>query len=47
MYLLGAGGFFLALLVSVVLHEAAHFHTARGYGMKATQFFVGVGPTRR
>ncbi len=44
-YLLGALGFFVALLVSVVLHEGGHFVMARRYGMKATQFFVGFGPT--
>ena len=44
-YLLGALGFVVALLVSVTLHEAGHFLTARRYGMKATQFFVGFGPT--
>ena len=44
-YLLGAVVFFVSLLVSVCLHEAGHFLTARHYGMKATQFFVGFGPT--
>ncbi len=44
-YLLGALGFVVALLLSVTLHEAGHFLTARHYGMKATQFFVGFGPT--
>ena len=44
-YLLGALGFVVALLLSVTLHEAGHFLTARRYGMKATQFFVGFGPT--
>ena len=46
-WLIAAGGlaFFVALLVSVTLHEAGHFLTARRYGMKATQFFVGFGPT--
>jgi membrane-associated protease RseP (regulator of RpoE activity) len=28
-----------------MLHEAGHFLTARLFGMKATQFFVGFGPT--
>jgi membrane-associated protease RseP (regulator of RpoE activity) len=44
-YLAGALGFLVALLVSVMLHEGGHFFTARRYGMKATQFFVGFGPT--
>ncbi len=44
-YLAGALGFLVALLVSVMLHEGGHFLTARRYGMKATQFFVGFGPT--
>jgi membrane-associated protease RseP (regulator of RpoE activity) len=43
--LIGALAFVLALLVSVVLHEAGHFATAKAFGMKATQFFVGFGPT--
>ena len=37
--------FIVGLLGSVMLHEAGHFLTARRYGMKATQFFVGFGPT--
>ena len=28
-----------------MLHEAGHFLTAKLFGMKATQFFVGFGPT--
>lgn len=36
---------FVGVLVSVMLHEAGHFATARRFGMKATQFFVGFGPT--
>ena len=44
-YLLGALAFVVALLLSVTLHEAGHFLTARHYGMKATEFFVGFGPT--
>jgi membrane-associated protease RseP (regulator of RpoE activity) len=37
--------FIVGLLGSVMLHEAGHFLTARRYGMKATHFFVGFGPT--
>ncbi|HEU0101849.1 MAG TPA: site-2 protease family protein [Mycobacteriales bacterium] len=44
-YLAGALGFLVALLLSVMLHEGGHFLTARHYGMKATHFFVGFGPT--
>jgi membrane-associated protease RseP (regulator of RpoE activity) len=35
----------LLLLVVVVLHEYGHYATAKLTGMKATQFFVGFGPT--
>ena len=42
---LGFVAFVLALLISVTLHEAGHFLTARRYGMKSTQFFVGFGKT--
>ena len=45
MELLGILAFIAALLISVTLHEAGHFFTARHYGMKATQFFAGFGPT--
>jgi membrane-associated protease RseP (regulator of RpoE activity) len=44
-YLIGVVAFVVALLASVVLHEAGHFLTAKRFGMKATQFFVGFGPT--
>jgi membrane-associated protease RseP (regulator of RpoE activity) len=37
--------FVVALLVSVMLHEAGHFVTAKIFKMKATQFFVGFGTT--
>lgn len=42
---IGIVAFVLALLISVVLHEAGHFVFAKKFGMKATQFFVGFGPT--
>ncbi len=37
--------FITALLVSITLHEAGHLVTAKRFGMKATQFFAGFGPT--
>lgn len=37
--------FLVALLFSVMLHESGHFVAAKKFGMKATQFFVGFGPT--
>src|SRR5208282_3324402 len=37
--------FIVALLFSVMLHEAGHFVTAKKFGMKVTRFFVGFGPT--
>jgi membrane-associated protease RseP (regulator of RpoE activity) len=44
-YLIGVLIFVVALLVSIMLHEAGHFVTAKAFGIKATQFFVGFGPT--
>ncbi|MFC4906325.1 M50 family metallopeptidase [Actinomadura gamaensis] len=37
--------FVVALLVSVMLHEGGHLLTAKRFGMKAVQYFVGFGPT--
>jgi membrane-associated protease RseP (regulator of RpoE activity) len=34
-----------ALLISVMLHETGHFVTAKRFGMKCTQYFIGFGPT--
>ncbi len=45
MMALGIIAFILAVGISVMLHEAGHFVTARLFKMKATQFFVGFGPT--
>ncbi|MBO2446824.1 site-2 protease family protein [Actinomadura barringtoniae] len=44
-FLLGAVAFVFALLVSVMLHEAGHLIPAKRFGMKASQYFVGFGPT--
>lgn len=43
--IVGIVAFVVALLVSVMLHEAGHFALAKTFGMKATAFFVGFGPT--
>ena len=42
---LGILGAIVVLLLSIMLHEAGHFLTAKHYGMKATRFFLGFGPT--
>lgn len=44
-FLIGVLIFVVALLVSVMLHESGHFLTAKAFGMRATQFFVGFGTT--
>ena len=44
-FLLGVAIFVVALLASIMLHEAGHFATAKMFGMKATQFFIGFGRT--
>jgi membrane-associated protease RseP (regulator of RpoE activity) len=44
-YALGVVIFVVGLLISVILHELGHFLTAKKFGMKATQFFIGFGPT--
>jgi membrane-associated protease RseP (regulator of RpoE activity) len=44
-FLLGILIFVLALLFSIMLHEAGHFFTAKKFGMKVSQFFVGFGQT--
>lgn len=43
MNVLGALLFVVALLLSIVLHEAGHMVTARWSGGKVTEFFVGFG----
>lgn len=45
MSLLGWAIFIVALLFSVMLHETGHFATAKKFGMKVTQYFVGFGTT--
>src|SRR6187551_2304238 len=44
-YWLGFVAFALVILISVSLHELGHMITAKRFGMKVTQYFVGFGPT--
>lgn len=44
MGILGQVAFFVALILVIVIHEAAHFGVARAFGIKVTEFFVGFGP---
>jgi membrane-associated protease RseP (regulator of RpoE activity) len=41
---LGIGAFIVALILVIVIHEAAHFAVARAFGIKVQEFFVGFGP---
>lgn len=41
---LGIGAFIVALILVIVIHEAAHFGVARVFAIKVTEFFVGFGP---
>ena len=43
MQFVGIIAFILALLLSVMIHEFGHFITARRFGMKVTEFFLGFG----
>ncbi len=43
MSILGFLAFVVALLFSVMVHEFGHFITARKFGMKVTEFFLGFG----
>ena len=43
MAIIGVIAFVVALLSSVMIHEAGHYLTAKRFGMKVTEFFVGFG----
>ncbi|HVF04231.1 MAG TPA: site-2 protease family protein [Frankiaceae bacterium] len=45
MALLGVLVFVFALLASIALHEIGHLVTAKKFGMKASRYFIGMGPT--
>ena len=40
---IGVIAFVVALLFSVMVHEYGHYATARRYGMRVTEFFLGFG----
>jgi membrane-associated protease RseP (regulator of RpoE activity) len=40
----GIVSFFLALILVIVIHEAAHFGMAKWFRIKVEEFFVGFGP---
>jgi membrane-associated protease RseP (regulator of RpoE activity) len=42
---IGVAVFASGILLSVCLHEAGHLLTAKRFGMKATHYFAGFGPT--
>src|SRR2546426_4995759 len=41
---LGVIVFIVAILVVVLVHESGHFFTAKWFGIKVQEFFVGFGP---
>jgi len=41
--ILGVVAFVVALLASVMVHEFGHYITAKRYGMRVTEFFLGFG----
>jgi membrane-associated protease RseP (regulator of RpoE activity) len=43
MAFIGVVAFIAALLISVMIHEAGHYLTAKKFGMKVTEFFLGFG----
>ena len=43
MKFLGVLAFIVALLLSVMIHEFGHYLTAKKFGMKVTEFFLGFG----
>jgi membrane-associated protease RseP (regulator of RpoE activity) len=43
MEIIGILAFIFALLFSVMVHEFGHYLTARRYGMRVSEFFVGYG----
>jgi membrane-associated protease RseP (regulator of RpoE activity) len=44
MGVVGQVSFFVALILVILVHEAAHFAVAKAFRIKVTEFFVGFGP---
>jgi membrane-associated protease RseP (regulator of RpoE activity) len=42
---LGVLIFIVAILVVIMIHEGGHFLVAKAFGFKASQYFLGFGPT--
>lgn len=45
LYTLGVLAFVVAIVASIALHELGHLATAKRFGCKVTQYFIGFGPT--
>jgi len=43
---IGILAFIVAMLLSIMIHEWGHYITARKFGMKVTEFFLGFGSGR-
>jgi membrane-associated protease RseP (regulator of RpoE activity) len=43
MKIIGVLAFIIALLLSVMIHEFGHYITAKKYGMRVSEFFLGFG----
>ncbi|MSX20462.1 MAG: peptidase, partial [Actinobacteria bacterium] len=43
MKIVGILAFVIALLLSVMIHEFGHYITAKKYGMRVSEFFLGFG----
>ena len=41
--IIGILAFIIAMLLSIMIHEWGHYITARKFGMKVTEFFLGFG----
>jgi membrane-associated protease RseP (regulator of RpoE activity) len=40
----GIGLFILVVLIVIMVHESGHFFTAKAFGIKVEEFFIGFGP---